>query len=110
MLITTKSGGVGLNITEATGIIFLNDDWNPQNTQQAIGRAVRVGNLFHLNKTANYFRDTSLFKGQEEIVEVYHIRSYNYIEDFVFNHQQQKLALQMEFDAAVRKESTGKVR
>jgi SNF2 family DNA or RNA helicase len=43
LLSTVKSGGVGLNIIEASAIIFLHEDWNPQVTQQAIGRAVRVG-------------------------------------------------------------------
>ena len=37
LLSTVKSGGVGLNVIEASSIIFLHEDWNPQVTQQAIG-------------------------------------------------------------------------
>ena len=43
MLISTKAGGLGLNLTAATEIVFLDDDWNPQVTLQAEARAHRIG-------------------------------------------------------------------
>lgn len=42
-LISTKAGGLGLNLTAASEIIFLDEDWNPQVTLQAEARAHRIG-------------------------------------------------------------------
>ncbi|KAF1349007.1 SNF2 family N-terminal domain-containing protein [Delphinella strobiligena] len=43
MLISTKAGGLGLNLTAATEVVFLDEDWNPQVTLQAEARAHRIG-------------------------------------------------------------------
>jgi chromodomain-helicase-DNA-binding protein 7 len=42
-LISTKAGGVGINLTAATEIIIFDSDWNPQNDIQATARAHRIG-------------------------------------------------------------------
>ncbi|ESZ90579.1 ISWI chromatin-remodeling complex ATPase ISW2 [Sclerotinia borealis F-4128] len=42
-LISTRAGGLGLNLAVASEIILLDQDWNPQVTKQAIGRAYRIG-------------------------------------------------------------------
>mgnify|MGYP001013449545 FL=1 len=42
-VISTKAGGVGINLTSATNIIIYDSDWNPQNDIQAIARAHRIG-------------------------------------------------------------------
>ncbi|KAI1094421.1 hypothetical protein F5B19DRAFT_56831 [Rostrohypoxylon terebratum] len=42
-LISTRSGGVGLNMTTANRIILFDTRFNPQNELQAIGRAYRIG-------------------------------------------------------------------
>ncbi|KAL9096943.1 MAG: hypothetical protein Q9165_000907 [Trypethelium subeluteriae] len=42
-LISTKAGGLGLNLTSATEVIFLDEEWNPQVTLQAEARAHRIG-------------------------------------------------------------------
>uniref|UniRef100_A0A7I4XV31 Helicase n=1 Tax=Haemonchus contortus TaxID=6289 RepID=A0A7I4XV31_HAECO len=42
-LLTTRSGGVGLNLTGADTVIFLDADWNPQNDIQAMARCHRIG-------------------------------------------------------------------
>ena len=42
-LITTKAGGIGINLTAASNIIIYDSDWNPQNDIQAIARAHRIG-------------------------------------------------------------------
>ncbi|GAB7338603.1 hypothetical protein MBLNU457_5338t2 [Dothideomycetes sp. NU457] len=43
MLISTKAGGLGLNLTAATNVIFLDSDWNPQTDIQAEARSHRIG-------------------------------------------------------------------
>ena len=42
-LISTKAGGVGINLTVATEIVIYDSDWNPQNDIQATARAHRIG-------------------------------------------------------------------
>ena len=42
-LISTKAGGVGINLIAATEIIIYDSDWNPQNDIQATARAHRIG-------------------------------------------------------------------
>lgn len=42
-LISTKAGGVGINLVAATEIIIYDSDWNPQNDIQATARAHRIG-------------------------------------------------------------------
>jgi SWI/SNF-related matrix-associated actin-dependent regulator of chromatin subfamily A member 5 len=43
MLISTRAGGLGLNLTAASDVIFLDEDWNPQVTLQAEARSHRIG-------------------------------------------------------------------
>jgi hypothetical protein len=42
-LLSTRAGGVGLNLTNADTVILYDSDWNPQADLQAIGRAHRIG-------------------------------------------------------------------
>jgi superfamily II DNA or RNA helicase len=44
-LLSTRAGGLGLNLTEATVVIFLDSDWNPQADLQAQARVHRIGQL-----------------------------------------------------------------
>ncbi|KAK0640439.1 Lymphoid-specific helicase [Lasiodiplodia hormozganensis] len=43
MMVSTRAGGLGINLTAATEAIFLDEDWNPQITLQAEARAHRIG-------------------------------------------------------------------
>lgn len=43
MLISTRAGGLGLNLIAASTVIFLDMDWNPQVDIQAEARAHRIG-------------------------------------------------------------------
>ena len=45
-LLTTKAGGLGINLATARVVIIFDSDWNPQNDLQAIARAHRIGQKF----------------------------------------------------------------
>ena len=42
-ILSTRSGGVGVNLTGADTVIFYDSDWNPHNDIQAFSRAHRIG-------------------------------------------------------------------
>jgi TATA-binding protein-associated factor len=43
LLLTTHVGGLGLNLTGADTVIFVEHDWNPMKDLQAMDRAHRIG-------------------------------------------------------------------
>ncbi|KAL8930935.1 MAG: hypothetical protein Q9208_000036 [Pyrenodesmia sp. 3 TL-2023] len=43
MLISTKAGGLGINLTAASDVVMMDSEWNPQVTLQAEARAHRIG-------------------------------------------------------------------
>lgn len=52
LLLTTAVGGVGLNLTSADTVVFLEHDWNPMADLQAMDRAHRLGQ----KRTVNVYR------------------------------------------------------
>lgn len=51
-LISTRAGGLGINLTAATTVVLFDQDWNPQVDIQAIARAHRIGQT----KTVKVYR------------------------------------------------------
>jgi TATA-binding protein-associated factor len=49
LLLTTAVGGLGLNLTGADTVIFLEHDWNPMKDLQAMDRAHRLGQTRNVN-------------------------------------------------------------
>ncbi|KAJ8603129.1 hypothetical protein CTAYLR_004579 [Chrysophaeum taylorii] len=43
MLLSTRAGGVGINLVAADTVIIYDSDWNPQNDIQAMARCHRIG-------------------------------------------------------------------
>ena len=42
-LLSTRAGGLGVNLATADVVIIFDSDWNPQNDLQAMARAHRIG-------------------------------------------------------------------
>ena len=66
LLLTTKVGGLGLNLTGADTVIFVEHDWNPQMDLQAMDRAHRIGQ----KKTVNVYRLVTKNTVEEKIMSL----------------------------------------
>ncbi|CDK25567.1 unnamed protein product [Kuraishia capsulata CBS 1993] len=71
LLLTTKVGGLGLNLTGADTVIFVEHDWNPMNDLQAMDRAHRIG--------------------QKKVVNVYRLITKNTLEEKIMGLQKFKM-------------------
>eukprot|EP01012_Entosiphon_sulcatum_P064778 TRINITY_DN9362_c0_g1_i1.p1 TRINITY_DN9362_c0_g1~~TRINITY_DN9362_c0_g1_i1.p1 ORF type:complete len:1562 (-),score=383.80 TRINITY_DN9362_c0_g1_i1:33-4718(-) len=64
-LLSTRAGGLGLNLTGADTVILFDSDWNPQNDLQAEARVHRIGQ----KKTVNIYRFVTKESIEESILE-----------------------------------------
>ncbi|KAF8126339.1 P-loop containing nucleoside triphosphate hydrolase protein [Boletus edulis] len=74
-LVSTKAGGLGINLTKASTVIMCDSDWNPQNDLQAIARAHRIG--------------------QTKVVKVYRLICRGSVEDQMLDRIRRKLFLSL---------------
>ena len=44
-LLSTRAGGLGINLATADTVVLYDSDWNPHNDIQALSRAHRLGQL-----------------------------------------------------------------
>ena len=72
-LLTTRAGGMGLNLVAADTVIIFDSDWNPQQDLQAQARVHRIG--------------------QERPVRVYRLVTRNTYEAQMFERASKKLGL-----------------
>lgn len=72
-LLTTRAGGLGINLTSADVVVLYDSDWNPQADLQAMDRAHRIG--------------------QTKQVKVFRLVTENAIEEKVLERAAQKLRL-----------------
>lgn len=72
-LLTTRAGGLGINLTSADIVVLFDSDWNPQADLQAMDRAHRIG--------------------QKKQVKVFRFVTENAIEEKVLERASQKLRL-----------------
>lgn len=77
MLLSTRAGGVGINLTAADTVIIYDSDWNPQNDLQAQARCHRIGQkksvkIYRLLTSKTYelhmFHQASLKLGLDQAV------------------------------------------
>ncbi|KAF9960642.1 hypothetical protein BGZ65_011900 [Modicella reniformis] len=73
-LLSTRAGGLGINLETADTVIIFDSDWNPQNDLQAMARAHRIG--------------------QKNIVNVYRFVSKNTIEEDIIERAKRKMVLE----------------
>ncbi|KAI1099999.1 hypothetical protein F4804DRAFT_62672 [Jackrogersella minutella] len=66
LLLTTSIGGLGLNLTGADTVIFVEHDWNPQRDLQAMDRAHRIGQ----KKVVNVYRLVTRGTLEEKILSL----------------------------------------
>lgn len=74
-LVSTRSGGMGLNLQTADTCILFDSDWNPQSDIQAMGRVHRIG--------------------QTKTVHVYRLVSAGTVEERMLQRAEKKLLLEM---------------
>eukprot|EP00126_Sphaerothecum_destruens_P007964 Sdes_comp20044_c0_seq2m12865 len=84
LLLTTSVGGLGLNLTGADTVIFVEHDWNPMKDLQAMDRAHRIG--------------------QKKVVNVYRLISVGSLEEKVMGLQKFKLSIA---NTVISKDNTG---
>src|SRR3990167_8608537 len=73
-LLSTRAGGLGLNLTAANTVIIFDSDWNPQNDLQAQARCHRIG--------------------QKKSVQIYRLVTRNTYESEMFDRASRKLGLE----------------
>ncbi|KZT08349.1 transcription regulator [Laetiporus sulphureus 93-53] len=64
-LLSTRAGGLGINLETADTVIIFDSDWNPQNDLQAMARAHRIGQKSHVNVFRLVSKDTM----EEDVLE-----------------------------------------
>lgn len=64
-LLTTRAGGLGINLTTADIVVLFDSDWNPQADLQAMDRAHRIGQ----KKQVKVFRLVTDNSVEEKIIE-----------------------------------------
>ncbi|TVY81453.1 Chromatin-remodeling complex ATPase chain Iswi [Lachnellula suecica] len=82
MLISTRAGGLGINLASASDVVLMDQDWNPQITLQAEARAHRIG--------------------QKNPVTVYKLISSGTVEEQMMGRIQKKLYLSVKVTEAMQ--------
>ncbi|KAK3988641.1 putative Chromodomain-helicase-DNA-binding protein [Cladorrhinum sp. PSN332] len=66
MLLSTRAGGVGINLATADTVIILDPDWNPHQDIQALSRAHRIGQT----KKVLCFQIMTVDSAEEKILQI----------------------------------------
>ena len=88
-LLSTRAGGLGVNLATADTVIIFDSDWNPQNDLQAQARAHRIGQKKQVCTIGN----NSIFKIQTFQVNIYRLITSNSIEEDIIERAKKKMVL-----------------
>src|ERR1700733_14658215 len=70
-LLSTRAGGVGLNLAAADTVIIFDSDWNPQQDMKAQARAHRIGQknkvMIYRLVTRNTYESTMFMKASKKL-------------------------------------------
>ena len=72
-LLSTRAGGLGINLATADTVLLFDSDWNPQNDLQAMARAHRIG--------------------QKDIVNIYRLVTSGSVEEDILERAKRKMVL-----------------
>ena len=64
-ILSTRAGGLGINLETADTVVIFDSDWNPQADLQAMARAHRIGQQSHVNVYRFVTKDTV----EEDVLE-----------------------------------------
>ncbi|KAE8679496.1 hypothetical protein F3Y22_tig00111398pilonHSYRG00018 [Hibiscus syriacus] len=90
-LISTRAGGVGLNLVTADTVIFYEQDWNPQVDKQALQRAHRIGQMNHvlsINLVTEHSVEQVIMRRAERKLQL----SHNVVGDHIMNLEGKEMA------------------
>eukprot|EP01070_Trichotokara_eunicae_P002380 Trichotokara_eunicae@DN2607_c0_g1_i1.p1 len=88
-LLSTKAGGLGINLTSADTVVIYDSDWNPQNDLQAEARAHRIG--------------------QTKQVQIYRLVVKNSVEESILERAKAKMVLDALVVQGLNKKSSSTV-
>ncbi|EWM26386.1 myb domain-containing protein [Nannochloropsis gaditana] len=101
MLLSTRAGGLGLNLTAADTVIIYDSDWNPHNDLQAQARAHRIGQT----KAVKVYR---LLTRKSYEIEMFHAASMKLgLDRAVLAHQRAEGEMEANSGAAGRIDGVG---
>ncbi|XP_031259614.1 probable helicase CHR10 [Pistacia vera] len=93
-MISTRAGGVGLNLVAADTVIFYEQDWNPQVDKQALQRAHRIGQMNHvlsINLVTRHSVEEVIMRRAERKLQL----SHNVVgEDVVHSEEKEKTGVE----------------
>ena len=88
LLLSTSVGGLGLNLTGADTVIFVEHDWNPMKDLQVEDRGLKPMILF---LSCFQAMDRAHRIGQKKVVNVYRLITRNTLEEKIMSLQQFKI-------------------
>jgi len=89
--LSTRAGGLGVNLATADTVIIFDSDWNPQNDLQAQARAHRIGQKKQVCPPNKCLHDHIMATDVQ--VKIYRLVTSNSIEEDIIERAKKKMVL-----------------